>query len=772
MKYLLLTITLRSIWRDQVPVTEPVVVNAHSIYRTSTQSQSPHTIRCCPSTRNPTSYFSYHLPPVKRRRNHGNKFERDDGLIHLSSVPNDGPFEEEATSIDQVDELRRRAAALRQEAHLLELSLEESKIRKKNKKEADIQSWINLLFVDSTHCMDGDHQLHATLQPESRPLPDASTVARTLQRTNLSQEQMIMIMRALYQRRNLASLAQPPPSETLVLPNESNISYRTSTGTTMGIASNPTQADLMGQYMQLLLDAISILDQSDEQNDSRISRPRWSDRFSSQLASKLNEWSRMDELQIRRQMDVQLVRVQKEMDYNNNDNNETSSTILDETVARNHENVVQSAKYIPRWIPPALYTTVLLSEGTSNLDPSDILAIKERVLTKSRFFCTSSDSFMNIAIYRGNMRPGSTEANLQNFTAVAFDEIQRRLELEGLANRTQLFLLNDPEWRANADIRDTGPKPVIVALPKELIPYESSVVPSRRVNFIREMSPVLAVCTTILFSIGCYALNPIVFDGIVNRHDISVLSKCIPIMTIMLGVQGIHEVAHQILARKYKIMTHWPIPIPSTALGSFGCITRIRSFPPTRTALFDFAMSGPLAATTLALSLMIIGCFKTIHASTSILMTYPTVPLAKFKSSFLTGAILTVMLPKAMMMPSAHPIPIHPFFVGGYATLITTALNMLPIFRLDGGRACTAIVGTRLGALTSAWTLLSLLSLALSGSRMAWAWVTFVLLFQRQPEIVSKDDVTPVDKRRTIIWGTCLVLSILALVPFPGGTFL
>lgn len=104
--------------------------------------------------------------------------------------------------------------------------------------------------------------------------------------------------------------------------------------------------------------------------------------------------------------------------------------------------------------------------------------------------------------------------------------------------------------------------------------------------------------------------------------------------------------------------------------------------------------------------------------------------------------------------------------------MIITALNILPIFRLDGGRACTAIVGTRLGALTSAWTMLSLLSLGLSGSGLAWTWGAFVLFFQRQPEIISRDDVTPVGKRRTILWGICLALSLLTLLPFPGGKFL
>ena len=764
MKQILFVLTLGIILRGQNIVSVAVDVSSNH-HLTQCNSKTSKFFR---SLRNPTtSCFSHQL--IKRMRNH--KVERcwDGNSAQLSSVPNDGL--QDFTSVDDVHELRRRADELRKEAYLLEISLEESKLRKKNKKEADVQSWINLLFVDSTR-LEGDYK---DSQQQQFTLPNASSVARKIQTKNFSEEQIAMLMRTLYQRRNTASLTQSSQqgAETIIL-NESNISYSTAaTNNTIGTANNQTEADLMGSYMQLILDALSILDQSDEVNDGDRIRQRWSGRLSSQLASKLKEWSRLDELHIRRRMDMRLIQARKDMSVN-----ATSSTTLDEMLPSNSSIVRESIKYIPRWIPPSLYTTIFLS-NEARLDPLDVSAIKERVLTRSRFFCTSSDSFLNIAIYRGNMRPGPSIVNSMgdgmnshNFSAIVFDEIQRILEMEGLANRTQLFLLNDPDWRPNADTRESRPKPVIVALPKELTPYENNVVPSRRMKSLQEMSTIIAVCSTIIFSIGSYALNPIVFDGLVNRQDISVLSKCVPLVVIMLSVQGIHEVAHQIVARTYGIITRWPLLIPSAELGSFGCITRIRSFPPTRTALFDFAISGPLAATVLSLLLMIMGCLKTIRASTAILTTYPTIPLANLKSSCLTGTMLTVMLPKVMMMPSAHPIPIHPFFVGGYTTMIITALNILPIFRLDGGRACTAIVGTRLGALTSAWTMLSLLSLGLSGSGLAWTWGAFVLFFQRQPEIISRDDVTPVGKRRTILWGICLALSLLTLLPFPGGKFL
>ena len=104
--------------------------------------------------------------------------------------------------------------------------------------------------------------------------------------------------------------------------------------------------------------------------------------------------------------------------------------------------------------------------------------------------------------------------------------------------------------------------------------------------------------------------------------------------------------------------------------------------------------------------------------------------------------------------------------------MLASALNLLPIFRLDGGRACSAALGSRLCALTSAWTLLSMLSIGLSsgnGSELAWSWGAFVLFFQRRAEIPARDEVTEVNDARLGAWIASLVAAIAALLPFPGG---
>jgi membrane-associated protease RseP (regulator of RpoE activity) len=111
----------------------------------------------------------------------------------------------------------------------------------------------------------------------------------------------------------------------------------------------------------------------------------------------------------------------------------------------------------------------------------------------------------------------------------------------------------------------------------------------------------------------------------------------------------------------------------------------------------------------------------------------------------------------------------HPFFVVGASGLITNALNLLPIFRLDGGRACFAAVGPRQGAVISVFTLLLLISMVMSGASSTFiVWTFLVALLQRRQEIPPRDDVTEVDGKRLALWLLSFLLSVSIVAPFPG----
>ena len=252
-------------------------------------------------------------------------------------------------------------------------------------------------------------------------------------------------------------------------------------------------------------------------------------------------------------------------------------------------------------------------------------------------------------------------------TATVFAEIHRELERAGLADRLQLFLLPDPEWvppnpRDGAPHQELQrrPKPVLVALPKAVQPDDSTVRQSLSSRLVKLSSLVMSVAAAWLYSVRKYALNPTVFDAVVHEQNVAVLTRwCSPIFLGVLAIQAVHEMAHRVVARQRGIHIGLPLLIPSAQVGTLGCITPLRSFPPDRSALLDFALSGPLSAMALSIMFMMVGCYKTVHASAAKLAMYPFVTVALLKTSFLSGSMLTFLLPKVMMLPLSQPIPIH-----------------------------------------------------------------------------------------------------------------
>ena len=422
-----------------------------------------------------------------------------------------------------------------------------------------------------------------------------------------------------------------------------------------------------------------------------------------------------------------------------------------------------SSSFIPLWVPSSILP--FLTAVDDEVSSDDMKTIRDKVLTGSCFFCTSSTSIPQAALFRGNLRRSPE----MNETVTAMDDLQRRLDATDVKDRVQMFLLRDPEWQPRRGYPDDRPSPVILVVPKSVDP----VVDVRKHTVPKVIALSTSLLCTMVYAISCYSLNPSFFESIVHRQDLKAVFKSLPLFAGLVGLQGVHEMAHVLVAKRRKIKIGLPIPLPSVQLGTFGCITPIRSFPKTRSHLLDFALSGPLVSMIVSLVLMIFGITRTVRAPEPALRSYPFVTMATFKSSFLVGAISSFLAPKILMMPLLQPIPIHPSFLVGYVGLMSSALNMLPIFRLDGGRSCTAIMGSRFGGLASAWTLLLMLSAVLSGdSSLVFAWGVMVLFFQRKTEVPVRDEITDVSDARIGTWIATLVATFLALAPFPGGNSL
>ena len=689
----------------------------------------------------------------------------------FSAVPSDAVNEtifqsDAATLLRQAEEWRRQARRIMDEAAVLEAELQQSRSSTRQKREQTTAELLERLFEGRS------------LTPEA--------VAQVLRDEKWSAEEAEMALNGLFaQAYGTAQTLEDSAINAAESTSEASSQSKASPSTPLESSNklsgqmppyNATEAMLLETKMECLINGAEILDEIVMASKDPVRR--WSGRVGSMLRAKRNELRRVHEQTVARQT-VEYLGV-------NSANTSAVEQVYSATgpiVTHGHwqgpsfdpgnATAKEQVFLAPLWVPSTIFQYLCISK--LQIETNEIITLKEKIFPGTAFFCTSSENWDKAAIFRGNIR--GIDTSDRNSTETLLAEIQHRLDKTGLSKKLQILLMPDPEWRPNRDqtAAQEPPKPVILAIPADVVPDDQKISQKKSVigKALKVTAATLPLLTTFLYSITCYALNPKFFDAVMNQRNLGVLTACLPVLVGVFAVQAVHELAHALVAKKWGIKIGLPFPIPSTQIGLFGCITPLKSFPKNRSALLDFALSGPLSAMMFSIGMMVAGIRLTLRASGTDILRFPVLPMAVLKSSFLAGSLLTVFTPKSMILPHSQPLALHPLFMAGFAGLLSSALNLLPIFRLDGGRACSAAMGSRFAAIASSGTLVFMFSLALSSTTgVAFAWGALVLLFQRQFEIPTRDEWTAVNDFRLFGWLGSLATAVLALVPFPGGTAL
>ena len=548
----------------------------------------------------------------------------------------------------EAEELRRRAKELKAEAKAMEIAMLESRSTDSKRKKTVSDDLIDeLLTINRT-----------TL-----------SIAEQLREERWSPENLIGMVDRIHERQVQAMGRASSTSTT---------GFQIADTRNSG-ESNSEEYNRLKCYLHLLMDAARLLDEEHQRGMNPNSR--WTGRVNISLYSRLRELRRADDQAFQKRLSS-LVNSNEFMtrDGSIEDFTRQSLGLANEGVFRsprsgnmNISAILELGETIPPWFPRSFIP--LYSGKKGGLDPKDIKTIEKEVLAGTEFFCTSSESIPYAGLFRGNLRTriGLIDSTMQKKqTARIFDEINEKLENAGLSGRVQLFFMNDPEWRGNTV--DPGPKPVILALSRKIDP---AVDRAPRQFGLAPFSSALSVLLSFVFAVSCYALNPIFFASI--QQDLTPLISCMPLFAGILAIQAIHELAHRYFAFRSGTQIGLPVLLPSTQLGTFGSITPLRSFPRDRPALFDFSLSGPLAGMLASVASIVGGSLATIHASADALSRFPVTPAVLFKSSYLTGALISFFAPKVMLLPLSQPVPMHPLFFIGFTGLLSNALNMLPV---------------------------------------------------------------------------------------------
>ncbi len=182
-----------------------------------------------------------------------------------------------------------------------------------------------------------------------------------------------------------------------------------------------------------------------------------------------------------------------------------------------------------------------------------------------------------------------------------------------------------------------------------------------------------------------YARNEAPFSGDQNPFAMMIyplehprmLLLGVPFSFNLLGILLAHELGHYFACKLYDIDVSYPYFIPApTLFGTFGAFIRIRSPITTRRALFDVGLAGP-----------VVGFLIAVPAMAYAIASSKIVPGAQASAPIVFGNPPLMKILISLFHPGVDPnsILLHPVGRAAWMGLFATALNLFPVWQLDGG---------------------------------------------------------------------------------------
>ncbi|MBW7920265.1 MAG: site-2 protease family protein [Anaerolineales bacterium] len=258
-----------------------------------------------------------------------------------------------------------------------------------------------------------------------------------------------------------------------------------------------------------------------------------------------------------------------------------------------------------------------------------------------------------------------------------------------------------------------------------------------------------------------------------------------PFALSLLGILLAHEFGHYLMSRYHKTAATLPffIPLPFSILGTMGAFIQMQAVPKNKRILFDIGVAGPLAGMVVAAPVLLFG-----------LTLSQLGPIVQDPNGFIEGNSLLYLFSKYLvfgqLLPSpaslsglpllqywlqyfftGHPVPfggtdvfIHPVAFAGWAGLLVTALNLIPVGTLDGGHITYALFGEKIRkAYPFILGLLAALGLVWS---TWWLWA-LLLLWLGRVHAEPLDQITELDPPRRAVGWFAILLFALVFSPVP-----
>eukprot|EP00930_Biecheleria_cincta_P096734 TRINITY_DN88539_c0_g1_i1.p1 TRINITY_DN88539_c0_g1~~TRINITY_DN88539_c0_g1_i1.p1 ORF type:complete len:704 (-),score=116.38 TRINITY_DN88539_c0_g1_i1:210-2321(-) len=234
---------------------------------------------------------------------------------------------------------------------------------------------------------------------------------------------------------------------------------------------------------------------------------------------------------------------------------------------------------------------------------------------------------------------------------------------------------------------------------------------------------------------------------------------------LLIGSNILAELARRVVAKAYGVRLSMPFLIPSWVLGTFGAASPATSTVPSAAACFDLSAATLTMSFSVSTVLMVIGFC--VPPDSSCVWVNPEV-LPYSLQQLVYDQADSRWIGCTQPQPTPVYVPASPWLAAGCLSMLSTALNCLPLPGLDGARIAAASEEQLAKEVFLPWAALLLLGSAVLDVRsgdlfslfLVFMFTTFFVRLRLQPAPVLRDNVSqPWDFQRK---GTGFILFLLS----------
>jgi membrane-associated protease RseP (regulator of RpoE activity) len=235
--------------------------------------------------------------------------------------------------------------------------------------------------------------------------------------------------------------------------------------------------------------------------------------------------------------------------------------------------------------------------------------------------------------------------------------------------------------------------------------------------------------------------------------------------TAVMTMLGAHEMGHYLQARRYGVPATLPmfIPVPFGFLGTMGAVIVQKAGSADRKAMFDIAISGPLAGLAIAVPLNWWGiAHSRIELISGNSYGYPNPLLVEW----MIGWIHQPLKP-------GEDIVLNPILFAGWVGFFITALNLMPIGQLDGGHILYCLIGRRAHVVARALYLGAITFVVFQVLRgrvefaIAWSLMLMLIWLMGTRHPPTANDQVPLGIPRIVLGWMTLAFIFVGFVSLP-----